>query len=620
MNFSQQFNINISPYNIEMTFRQVCQYKCFEANLKRSLLLNDISNMKSVCLINSKWFEKWKKNSCYEAIKDELDLGLSIPQNYQKNKVNYLKIRENLELNEILDIDINNNSIISGFDDSLNRAKINYESDFDIISPELWDSFVPPNSNNCNYGSSINVNVTYLTKMAFMIQLSQNAVYIIYWNTNSQQVEKIILKFTDEGQQYAVLENLKNLGINNFVGCYLEDLVDTKNFSNNNFSFKCINKTKNIKIIVKNQNNFTTNNDFTGNNYNNNNFNFIGELLPVGLNNIFQTCYMNSALQCLVNVSKLSNYFLQNKNKINVYNQILSYAYLQVVENLLRKTPQSLDINSYSPVEFQGIASINPLFTGAGDSIDLINYFLQTIHKEQNMKSDEIILSKYVNNNNNNIKKFEILNSTILNFIQQENSIISNTFYLIEKSKLKCMTCQQVQYSFQFSYYIIFPLEEIRLFKINNFGINQNSVTLMDGFDYYKRECNLLGQNRIQCNLCGNYSNAIQCSSFYSLPEVLIINLNRGTGNIYDVGIVFPEKINLSNYAETSYIDNNSNYRLIGVITHLGPSGASGHFIAFCFVKDKNKWYKFNDSIVTESDFMEASHNGQVYILFYERQ
>ena len=618
MIISQQFKINNSPYNIEMTFQQVCQYKCFEANLKRSLLLNDISNMKSVCLINSKWFEKWKKNSCYEAIKDELDLGLSIPQNYQKNKVNYLKIRDNLEINEILDFDINNNSIISGFDESLNRAIINYESDFDIISPELWDSFVPPN--NLNYGSSINVNMIYLTKMAFMIQLSQNVIYIIYWNTNSQQVEKIILKFTDEGQQYTVLENLKSLGINNFVACYLDDLVDTKHFSNNNFSFKCINKTKNIKIIVKNKKHFTTNNDFTGNNYNNDNFNFNGEDLPVGLNNIFQTCYMNSALQCLVNVSKLSNYFLQNKNKIDQNNQILSYAYLQVVENLLRKTPQSQYINSYSPVEFQSIASINPLFQGAGDSIDLINHFLQTIHNEQNMNSDEYILSKYVNNNNNNIKKFQILNSTILNFIQHDNSIISNTFYLIEKSKLKCMSCQQMQYSFQFSYYIIFPLEEIRLFKINNFGVNQNSVALMDCFAYYKRECNLVGQNRIQCNLCGNYSNAIQCSSFYSLPEVLIINLNRGTGNIYDVGIVFPYKINLSNYAETSCIDNNSNYRLIGVITHLGPSGASGHSIAFCFVKDKNKWYKFNDSIVTESDFMEVSHSGQVDILFYERQ
>ena len=73
------------------------------------------------------------------------------------------------------------------------------------------------------------------------------------------------------------------------------------------------------------------------------------------------------------------------------------------------------------------------------------------------MNSDENILSKYINNNSN-IKIFQILNTTILNFIQQNNSIITNTFYLIEKSKLKCMTCQQVQYSFQFLYYIIFPL------------------------------------------------------------------------------------------------------------------------------------------------------------------
>ena len=85
---------------------------------------------------------------------------------------------------------------------------------------------------------------------------------------------------------------------------------------------------------------------------------------------------MNFALQCLVNVSKLSNYFLQNKNKINKNNQILSYAYLQVVENLLRKTPQSQYINPDSPVEFQGIASINPLFIGTGNSLDLIFYFM----------------------------------------------------------------------------------------------------------------------------------------------------------------------------------------------------------------------------------------------------
>lgn len=83
---------------------------------------------------------------------------------------------------------------------------------------------------------------------------------------------------------------------------------------------------------------------------------------PVGLNNIGLTCYMNSALQYLVHIPKLSNYFLQKKNEINEYNQILSYAYLQIVENLLRKTKESQYITSYSPIEFQGIASINPLF------------------------------------------------------------------------------------------------------------------------------------------------------------------------------------------------------------------------------------------------------------------
>ena len=65
---------------------------------------------------------------------------------------------------------------------------------------------------------------------------------------------------------------------------------------------------------------------------------------------------------------------------------------------------------------------------------------------------------------------------------------------------------------------------------------------------------------------------------------------------------------------------NSLHYKLISIITHFGPSGTAGHFIAFCFIKDKNKWYKFNDSNVTESNFQEASTSGDTYILFYERQ
>ena len=274
------------------------------------------------------------------------------------------------------------------------------------------------------------------------------------------------------------------------------------------------------------------------------------------------------------------------QNEIDEYNQILSFAYLNVVKNLLRKTNESKYITSYSPIEFQGIISINPLFKGASDSIDLLYHFLDTIHKELNFQTNENILSKYLANNFGNNIKFQNLNLSLNNFISENNSIITNTFYIIEKSKIICNSCKQVQYSFQMLSYIIFPLEEIRLYKLNNFGINQPSVLIMEAFEYYRRQCPLCGDNKIHCNYCGMDSNAIQCSSFYSLPEVLIINLNRGHGNIYNVDIKIQEYLNLSNYAESN-IDNNSNYKCIGIITHFGPSGNVDILLLFVLLKIK---------------------------------
>ena len=612
MNVSQNLSLN---YNQETLFKQICLYKVFEVNLKRAILNNDFSNIKKVRLINSNWFDKWRKISCYEAIRDELDMRSTIPINYQNNKEYYSNIVKNLEIIDKLDINIDNNTIVSGFDNSLGRCNINPNSNFDLISPELWDSFVPPNTSNINNGTSIELDIEYLTKLAIMINLDKNSCYIIFWNVNAQSLEKIILIFPDEGQKYLGLENLKTLGINNFYICYLEDLIDEKYVNNISFSFTCKSKTRNKKVVIKN-------NNIQGHNYNgdgNNPYNtptYIDK--PVGLDNIYLTCYMNSALQSLVNVQKLSNYFLQNKNLIDENNNILSAAYLKVVENLLRKTNASKYISSYKPLEFQIIASSNPLFNSAGDSIDLINFFLQTIHNELNFKTDEMILTKYLQNNPVNIK-FLNLNNSIENFISSNNSIITNTFYLLEKSKMQCCNCQNIQYSFQCLSYIIFPLQEIKLYKIQTLNLNQDYVNLLEGFEFYRRQCSLIGENCIYCNCCKQNSPAFQSSSFYSLPEVLIINLNRGHGNIYSVGIKFPEKLNLSNYAE-SKIDNNSNYKLISIITHFGPSGTAGHFIAFCFIKDKNKWYKFNDSNVTESNFQEASSSGDTYILFYERQ
>jgi ubiquitin C-terminal hydrolase len=160
---------------------------------------------------------------------------------------------------------------------------------------------------------------------------------------------------------------------------------------------------------------------------------------------------------------------------------------------------------------------------------------------------------------------------------------------------------------------------QMQIFK-TFYQMNQNApLTLMDGFNYNKnKKNNFNNQNQICCEFCKRRSDAVEYSTFYSLSDILIINLNRGKNNMYKVPINIAETLDLNNEVEAK-IDNNI-YDLISVITHFGNSGTDGHYISFCKIQDKNKWYKFNDSIVTESNYQEASTTGDAYILFYQRR
>ena len=62
-------------------------------------------------------------------------------------------------------------------------------------------------------------------------------------------------------------------------------------------------------------------------------------------------------------------------------------------------------------------------------------------------------------------------------------------------------------------------------------------------------------------------------------------------------------------------------YNLYGVITHIGQSGPNAHFVASCKSPIDNKWYRYNDAMVTPIyDFMKEIYNfGNPYILFYKK-
>ena len=87
----------------------------------------------------------------------------------------------------------------------------------------------------------------------------------------------------------------------------------------------------------------------------------------------------------------------------------------------------------------------------------------------------------------------------------------------------------------------------------------------------------------------------------------------------YKVRIDFDENLDLKNYVE--FLKESSFYELIGVVTHYGESGASGHFMARCKSPIDNYWYLYNDSIVEKIGFFTKENflMGNPYIFFYKK-
>ena len=152
---------------------------------------------------------------------------------------------------------------------------------------------------------------------------------------------------------------------------------------------------------------------------------------------------------------------------------------------------------------------------------------------------------------------------------------------------------------------------------------------LYDAFYYQQKEELLLGENMIYCNGCRQLQNGAHQQSIYELPYVLIIILNRGKNNQdYNENFTFYEILDFTTQPNI-YLNPNSPYKkfyLCGIIKHLGESGSSGHFIAYCRNSKKDKFMCYNDTVFTESTIEEAmsskiSNNDlekkTPYILFY---
>ena len=655
LNYNNIFNYIEYSKNLSKILSLYIYYK--KINNKLLSNKNNNFNFEKYYLINHNLLNNIKKDIDYDSLNEYLDKNISNINNLENNnKENIFFLISILSpelLNKYKNNDFNQNIYINNsiepekitfnyLDDEKKNKNIMIYNNFEIIEKTVGELLFS--------GSQINTITECIFINEFIIvnlpnNLNNNKFISLIGLSdyeNNYIIKYLFIYFKEDYRK----KHLK------YISNQLESFINNNNFKDINppivFGNNCevigiIVKYKN-QILNKNENNndanefnkINNNNQTIPNNYNviNNNINYISINNPnykktssklednfkccpkIGLQNIGATCYMNATLQCFCHIKEFVQFFkYKMKGDIIENKKSLSYSFKILIDNLW---PNEINQKYFSPEDFKNkISEMNPLFRGiaANDSKDLVNFIILTLHLELNEIKDH----KKDFMNVDQTEKELVFQNFCTDFIQNNNSIISNLFYATNCNITQCCNCNLSLFNYQTYFFLVFPLEEVRKFIYQN-NYSNNIVDICQCFEYDRKINYMFGDNSMYCNRCKMNTQCCMKTNLVTGPNILIIILNRGKGIQFDVKIKFYEYLNLNNYIE--HANTGSSYQLIGVITHIGESSMSGHFIAFC--RDpliNNKWYKYNDAIVSDvKDFEnEVINFAMPYLLFYQK-
>ena len=330
---------------------------------------------------------------------------------------------------------------------------------------------------------------------------------------------------------------------------------------------------------------------------------------------------MNSIIQCFAHIKELYLYFKKDKTQklmSEPYNQDKLFILFGELIISLWKIDDSSPLYPY--IFKEKIGNMNPLFRGPipNDAKDLLTFILMQLHEELNHPNNINNFNQMNNMSNCNMQmnKKAMFNSFVNDFQHNYRSIISELFFGLNYTEIRCLCCNSALYNYQTFNFLIFPLAQVLNNKMQLGNVIDNTVTLDECFQYNQIYSPL---NDYYCTVCRQNSQGKYATFLSVLPNIIIIILNRGEGLQYNVKIDFDENLDLKNYVE--YFKEDSFYELIGVVSHYGQSGANGHFMARCKSPIDGFWYLYNDAIIQKLEYFTKENflQGNPYILFYKR-
>jgi len=290
---------------------------------------------------------------------------------------------------------------------------------------------------------------------------------------------------------------------------------------------------------------------------------------------------IDAIVKCLYSFNNLTQYFL-NFQPSQTIDHPVTQNYIQCLRAVTQSTLDDwiYSINSFKQIlgeenpKIEGSKEIEPRYIYA--------FLLRELHKElnnpqyNNSREDRHFIVS--GEEESKTSKIEMMLRFVNDYIGKFNSIISNNFLGLMKVTYFCKDCNTKTYSFTSYFSVTFDLEKI----LKNYNIQ-----------YLNLEENFANQNQTQyitektCSKCLNKTNHIYFKQFYSLPNCLVISIQRGIAFNYKTPVNIQTNLNLSKFVEFQFSP--KLFQLVGLLGRVVRNGNESYFSV---VYSNNQWFR----------------------------